>query len=128
MKLKQKLVAAATSATMALSLFAPFVAVHAAKIEPNKYLDKVNTTAGFSTQNNLPQTIGNFINVGLSMLGLIFLVLALYAGFKWMTSGGESKGVDEAKGTLKNAVIGLIITLSAYAISSFVMGELIAQV
>lgn len=128
MKLKQKLVAAATSATMALSLFAPFVAAHAATIEPNKYLDKVNTTAGFNTSKKLPETIGSFINVGLSMLGLIFLVLALYAGFKWMTSGGESKGVDEAKGTLKNAVIGLIITLSAYAISQFVMEQLIAQV
>jgi len=127
MKLKQKLVAAATSATMALSLFAPF-ALHAAEIKPNLYLDKVNETAGFSTTNKLPATIGKFINVGLSMLGLIFLVLALYAGFKWMTSGGDSKGVDEAKGTLKNAVIGLIITLSAYAISQFVMEQLIAQV
>lgn len=127
MKFKQKLVAAATTATMALSLFAPFAA-HAAEIKPNLYLEKVNATAGFSTQNKLPETIGKFINVGLSMLGLIFLVLALYAGFKWMTSGGESKGVDEAKGTLKNAVIGLVITLSAYAISEFVMTQLVGQI
>jgi len=126
MKLKQKLVAAATSATMALSLFAPFVA-HAVP-DTNKYLKPVADKAGISTTKTLPETIGGLINIGLSMLGLVFLVLALYAGFKWMTSGGDSKGVDEAKGTLKNAVIGIIITLSAYALSSFVMGELIAIV
>ena len=127
MNLKQNLVAAATTATMAFSLFAPFAVAHAA-VDTSKYLKPVAAEVGYSTtdpENALPKTIGKIINVGLSMLGLIFLVLALYAGFKWMTSGGESKGVDEAKGTLKNAVIGLIITLSAYGISTFVMTELV---
>jgi len=128
MNLKQNLVAAATTATMAFSLLAPFALVHAAAVDTSKYLKPVAAEAGYSTtdpESALPKTIGKIINVGLSMLGLIFLVLALYAGFKWMTSGGESKGVDEAKGTLKNAVIGLIITLSAYGISTFVMTELV---
>ncbi|MDQ5931596.1 MAG: hypothetical protein QG607_297, partial [Patescibacteria group bacterium] len=65
------------------------------------------------------------INVALSLLGLVFLGLALYAGFKWMTAQGDSKQVDEATGTLKNAVIGMIITVSAYALSTFIMSQLL---
>ncbi|MEK7139360.1 MAG: hypothetical protein AAB817_01535, partial [Patescibacteria group bacterium] len=43
----------------------------------------------------------------LEVLGVVFLVLTVYAGFKWMTAGGNSEQIDEAKALLRNAVIGL---------------------
>lgn len=63
----------------------------------------------------------NIINIVLGFLGIIALILILYAGFKWMTAAGNEDRVTEAKKLLVAAVIGLIIILSAFALSSFVL-------
>ncbi len=87
---------------------------------------KVAPAAGITnTSRTLPEIVGSIINVVLGFLGVLLLVYILYAGFLWMTAGGDSKKVDEAKAMLKNAVIGLVIITAAFAISSFVLGSLI---
>lgn len=74
-----------------------------------------------ATGKNLPEFIGSLINVFLSALGIIFLVLVVYAGYLWMTASGEATKVDKAKKLLGQAVIGLVITVGAYAISAYVI-------
>lgn len=71
----------------------------------------------------LPVLIGRLINIALSFLGVIFLVLIIWAGFLWMTAGGKPEQTDKAKKMLINATIGLILILAAFAISSFVLGS-----
>lgn len=71
-------------------------------------------------ENTLISTIGQIINVCLGLLGIIFIVLIILAGFKWMTAQGSEEEVKSAKASLKTAIIGLIITLSAYAIWEFI--------
>jgi hypothetical protein len=73
----------------------------------------------------LPTLIGNFINVILGILGILLVVYFVYAGFLYMTAQGESKKVDSAKGIMKDAVIGLVIIVFAYAIAGFVIDTLI---
>lgn len=134
MNIKQKFVASAAAASMAISLFAPFAVAHANLGNPFTYGQGIMKTVGTEATGSaaepvsLPVIIGRIINIALSLLGLVFLGLALYAGFKWMTAQGDSKGVDEAKDTLKNAVIGIIITVAAYSLSSFIMSQLITVV
>lgn len=70
--------------------------------------------------------VGRIINVVLGFLGIVLLFYFLYGGFKWMTSGGDSDGVDEAKTMIRNAVIGLVIVMASYALSNFVLGQLVA--
>ena len=65
--------------------------------------------------------IANIIRVGLGFIGIVLVVLVMYGGFLWMTAGGNSDQIDKAKNVLKNAVIGLVIVLSAYSIVLFVM-------
>ena len=65
--------------------------------------------------------IAQIIRVALGFLGIIFLVIVLYAGFQWMTSGGNEQKIASAKGLMINGVIGLAIILSAYGITSFIM-------
>lgn len=71
--------------------------------------------------NDLIATIGLVINVVLGLLGIIFLLLMIYAGFLWMTAGGDEKRVEQAKHTIIRAVIGIVIILMSYAIASFVV-------
>ena len=61
----------------------------------------------------------NIILIALGFLGIIFLVLTLVAGFQYMTSGGNQEKASKAMALLKNAVIGLLIVLAAWAITRF---------
>lgn len=64
------------------------------------------------------------INVALSLLGIILLVLIVYSGFLWMTAAGNDEQISKAKKILASSVIGLVIILSAYSISRFVVTNL----
>jgi hypothetical protein len=64
------------------------------------------------------------IRIGLGLLGLIAVVLILYAGFTWMTSGGNEEKIGTAKKTLINATIGLAIIMSSLAITQFILNAL----
>jgi hypothetical protein len=94
---------------------------HAANLTDK--LDEVQAEAEFGDR-DLTDTVGQLINVFLGLLGIIFLVLVIYAGFLWMTSAGDEKKVGTAKNILISAVVGLVVLLSAYAISSFVIEQL----
>ncbi len=80
--------------------------------------------AGYDETVQLESVIGTIINVVLGLLGVILLIIVIYSGFLWMTAGGKSEQVDKAKAWLINAVIGLVLILAAYAISSFVIAAL----
>lgn len=73
----------------------------------------------------LPQLIGGIINVFLGVLGIIFVIYTVYAGILWMTAGGKPDNVTKAKEMLKNAIVGIIIIVAAYAISNFVISQII---
>jgi len=72
----------------------------------------------------LTSIIGRIVNVILGLLGVILLFIVLYAGFLWMTAGGNEETVGKAKKWMLNGVIGLIIVLLAYAIANFVIVKL----
>lgn len=62
----------------------------------------------------------NIINVIFGFLGLLAVSLTLYAGYLWMTSQGQPEQIEKAKEILRNAAIGILIILSAYAIVIFI--------
>lgn len=64
--------------------------------------------------------VARIINIAISFLGIIFTVLTVYAGFQWMTSGGDSGKIDNAKKRLSAGIIGLVIVLASWGISSYV--------
>ena len=70
---------------------------------------------------DLRSTVARIINVILGLLGIIFIVLTLYSGFTWMTAGGNESKAESARKILFSAVIGLVIILSAFTITNFVL-------
>lgn len=72
----------------------------------------------------LPVLIGNVIKALLGIVGVIFLVLTVYAGVLYMTAGGDPGKVDKAKKMIANSLIGLVIIIGSYAFANFVVGEL----
>ncbi|MHB8831521.1 MAG: hypothetical protein ACYC44_05415, partial [Patescibacteria group bacterium] len=68
---------------------------------------------------------GRIINIALGVIGIILLTLILYAGFLWMTSGGDAAKVEKAQKIIRNAIIGLIIILMSWAIAYYVINVLL---
>jgi cytochrome bd-type quinol oxidase subunit 2 len=87
---------------------------------------KAYGTSATLPSNNLETVVGNVIQYFLGLLGILFLALAIYGGYLWMMARGDEKQVEKARDTIKSAVIGLAIILGAYAITSFVIANLIA--
>lgn len=69
-------------------------------------------------------TVAHIIQATLGVLGTLALAIVVYAGFLWMTAGGNEERVGEAKKWISAGIIGLVIILSAYSIVSFVISNL----
>lgn len=85
---------------------------------------KVGVPGGFNTGLDIFGIIQIIIKVLLGLLGIIFLILIIFAGYNWMTAAGEEEKVKKATDTIKRAVIGLIIIVCAYLITIFVFNKL----
>ena len=82
--------------------------------------------AGFEQQNvDLPVVIMRIVSVTLGLIGVVLVGLLVYAGWMYMTAGGESDKTEKAKTTIRNAIIGLAIILLSYAIARFVTNSLL---
>lgn len=100
----------------------PMIAVQAIEIPG---LEKTAGAAGINRYPTNPeQAVTNIIQWVLSFVGVIFLILTIVGGFTWMTSGGNQEKIASARKTVASAAIGLIIVLSAYAITVYV-GEIL---
>jgi len=77
--------------------------------------------------NGVASIVGIVIQAFLGVLGVLFLVYMLYAGYNWMIAQGDEEKVTKAKDTIQRAIIGLIVTIAAYAISYWVFDRLIAN-
>ncbi len=84
--------------------------------------DKFRQGAGLAEAQAAPgQIVGSIIYPFLGLLGAVFVVLMIYAGFLYMTAQGNEDQVEKAKTIIKNAVIGVVIISLAYAITNFVI-------
>lgn len=68
---------------------------------------------------------GRITNVILLIVGIVSVVMLIYGGLRYILSGGDSKKVTDAKNTILYAIIGLIISLLAYAIVNFVLTSVV---
>jgi hypothetical protein len=121
-----------TSLNLAASLLLLLTLALAASVQaqadiPTDFgLKQTAEKAGLPVSNSVsPVAVAStIINTLLSLVGVIALIVIIYAGFTWLTSAGNEEKVTKAKKLLASAVIGVAIILGAYAITSFVVKTL----
>ncbi|MBU0619972.1 MAG: pilin [Patescibacteria group bacterium] len=95
--------------------------------DQQEVLKEIGNSA-FDASAGEPATIGTVIakviKIALGLLGVIFVVLLVISGFKYMTAGGNEEQITKSLDTIKHAVIGLIIVIMSYAITYFVFKTL----
>lgn len=60
------------------------------------------------------------IDILIRVAALVALFFVLYGGIKYITSQGSPEGTKAAKDTLQNALLGLIIAITAAALVAFI--------
>ena len=118
--MKTKLIAISLSLMVCLTMIAGAVN---AQIDTT-LLGQIGTESGQETGTELPTVLGNIIRIVLGFLGVVLLGIVLYGGFLYMTSGGAEDRAKKGKSWITNGIIGLLIILAAYAITSFVIDKL----
>jgi len=63
-------------------------------------------------------------NTLLLLVGIVAVLFLIIGGFQYIISAGNPETVNKAKTTILYAIIGLIVTLIAWAIVSFVISAL----
>ncbi len=108
--------------TLALAQGAPSVSagIHAA----SNGTGLTDFCDGSVFQRCVVKIVGGVVNISLSIVGVLLLGYMMYAGFLWMTSGGEKEGAETALKMIRQAVIGIVIIAASFAISSFVLSSL----
>jgi len=69
------------------------------------------------------QVLHNALNLTYFIAGVIAVIVIILAGLSYVTSGNDPSAVSKAKNTILYAVIGLVVILSAFVITQFVIGR-----
>ncbi len=91
-------------------------------------LERVGSQSGpyaEANETSVSTIVGSIVNILLSVLGMIFIILIVLAGYTWMMAGGNPEKVSKAKNQIQTAVIGLVIVLASFAIWEFIFSKLI---
>ncbi len=83
--------------------------------------------AGFGDPVDPRVTIMLLVRSILRLLAIIVFCYMLYAGYLWLTAGGNDEQIDKAKHTIRNATIGLVIILSSYSLTSMAINIAIGR-
>ena len=84
------------------------------------------TSCGTTSNNGegtLEKIASTVVNVFSLIVGVAAVFMIVYGGFRYITSGGDSGRVGNAKNTLIYAIVGLIIVALAQAIVHFVLDQ-----
>lgn len=87
-------------------------------------LGEINMFSGIGTagvKSDPREIVKNIINVVMGFLGMLAVLVILYAGFTWMMAAGEKERIERAHKLLINGIIGLAIIFSAWTIAQFVI-------
>jgi|GEM_PF-403706 len=88
-----------------------------------------NCQSGITSQDataKINDLIADVINIFSLVVGVVSVIMIIYGGFRYITSGGESNSVSSAKNTILYAIIGLVIVALAQTIVRFILGRVIS--
>ncbi len=85
-------------------------------------LEKV--TSSYFGNADIPTVISRVIQIVMGLSATVMLIMILYAGFTYLISRGDPKKTTTALNLIKTSVIGIIIIVTAYSLSQFVINNI----
>lgn len=78
------------------------------------------STGGTNANDSLRRLANQIVNIFSIIVGIAAVIMIIYGGFRYITSGGDSGRVGNAKNTLIYAIIGLVIVALAQFLVRYV--------
>lgn len=122
---KKQMIGLAASLGLAAMLAFPVMTLAADSLNTNDLgVNAIQSSIKLGS-GDIRSTAARIINIALGFLGIIAVVIVLLGGFKYMVAGGSEEKTSEARKLIVSGIIGLAIILSAWAITSFVISNLV---
>jgi cytochrome bd-type quinol oxidase subunit 2 len=106
--------------TIFISLIASLMPI-AAKAQ---VLDPGQLPSSVSSGPTLPELINNVVGILFFVVGVASVIVLIVAGIMFVVSAGNEKQTKQARDAILYAVIGLIVSAAAFAITSFINTQL----
>ena len=68
----------------------------------------------------LEDVIANIISVSVSLAAIALFIMLVFGGIRYLSSGGDPKGTQQAKSTITYAIIGMSLMVIAWFILLFI--------
>ena len=120
MKKIVKIAIVAIVLTAGLMALAPVVG-HVSALDLTTGLEAAKPKTG---PTDLVVSFGIIINVILYLLGAVSVVMLIYGGVRYTTSGGNAASITAAKSTIIYAIVGLVVAILAFSIANFVISTI----
>lgn len=84
----------------------------------------------FSVDNPIPQfttiqgAVAALVEIAFMAAGLVAVIYLIVGGYRYITSSGNQEAIEGAKGTIVNAIIGLIVIFLSFLIVNYLLGAL----
>lgn len=125
---KKKIFATLFSFAIVLAFAAPVYALDSTDYGLDSTEFDIDVAQSDASEGYIKGVIADVINIALGFLGIVAVVIIIYAGFKWMTAAGNEEQVGSARKMIVEAVIGLVIVLLSWGIASFAIDSLGAAI
>ncbi len=90
------------------------------KYLPGTCADGLTLPEKYNIVDGIPLILLAVFEIALRIAGLVAVIFVVYGGVTYVISQGEPDKVAQAKGTIINALVGLLIATFAVAIVSFI--------
>jgi uncharacterized membrane protein len=126
MKIINRLVIGLVILSSLIIMFVPNISY--AAVAKNVVCDGIGLTAGDEgctegSGRSLSSITAFIINIFSWVVGVVAVLFAIIAGFKYITSGGDPSAIKSAKDTLLYVIIGLVIVALSQVIVNFVLDK-----
>ena len=121
----------AVVASVALLASASFTPAMAADCDPESGITGgKNCAQGNDTPTELfgdGGIVTTVINTMLFIVGILAVVMIIYAGIRYTTAHGDKGQVESAKNTLMYSIVGLVVAIISYALVNCVTGLFVSD-
>ncbi len=76
-----------------------------------------------SAEGKVNTLVQDIINIFSWIVGVVSVIMVIFGGFRYITSGGDAGKVTSAKNTIVYALVGLVIAALAQVLVLFVLGN-----
>ena len=130
MKISNKLKALAMGGTSVVAVLGNSVNTFAGKVKcpdgkdaTGNSLTECGGLKNDSNKNDLMPQANAIINVVIGVIGFVAVAFIIFGGVQYTTSAGDPGKVKKAKDTILYGIIGLVVSMLAYAIVNFVLAN-----